>query len=61
MNEVQIKRIGAAMESLAEVRTGGDSEVECHNAGVLLGHAFGIYREEGDKDHAEYLIEEGLD
>ena len=60
INEKQRGAIETAMEVLAEVRTGGDDEVECHNKGVLLGHAFGIYHNGGDKEHAEYLIEEGL-
>ena len=61
ITEKQETRIRNAMEWLSEVDTGSDFEVGCHNAGVLLGHEFGIYNEDGDKDHAEYLIEEGLD
>ena len=60
MTTEQKEAIEEAMVCLSEVRTGGDSEVECHNRGVLLGHAFGIYLYEEDKSHAEYLIEEGL-
>ena len=60
INEEQKRAIEDAMEVLSEVRTGGDDEVECHNRGILLGHSFGIYHNEGDKEHAEYLIEEGL-
>ena len=61
INEEQRKRLVQALECLAEVDTGGDFEVVCHNAGVLLGHSFGIYLNESDKEHAEYLISEGLD
>lgn len=59
MNEEQRKRIINALECLAEVRTGEDFEVECQNAGILLGHSFGIYLNDSDKEHAEYLISEG--
>ena len=61
LTEEQKRRIIQAMEILSEVDTGTDFEVACHNTGTLLGHSFGLYIEDEDKEHAEYLIKEGLD
>lgn len=61
VTEEQKNRILNAMGALAEVNSGCDFEVECHNIGILLGHVFNIYNGEVDKEHAEFLIKEGLD